>query len=152
MRGLSLLGLLLPRSIGLLLLSPPVHLSPGSVGEVRLALEDGDEALDHAVILRAWPNYVVGRACHPLRNLLVGGRLSRYWRMWTILQAESWVIDTIRWGYRLQLLLDPPFTACPSSSRIPSLVEQLIGLRNAVAILVNKGAMVRLVGPVSPGF
>ncbi|XP_048255120.1 uncharacterized protein LOC124112582 [Haliotis rufescens] len=81
----------------------------------------------------------------------VGARLQTYWENWEQVFDDPWVVNMIRYGYRLDLKADPPLTATPlegfySEADLPILAD-------AIGRLVEKRAVRELALPeITPGF
>ena len=79
----------------------------------------------------------------PTRVPRVGGCLSKKWRSWQELGAEPWTVSTIRRGYRLPFLQEPPPLssvpiAFPSYRSNPVKAE---ALNAEVRAMMEKGAL-----------
>ena len=82
----------------------------------------------------------------------VGGCLSLHWQVWSDKGADPWVVEVLRWRYRVPFLLKPPLAAepIPFPSYSPSSIRGK-ALEKEVQSLVEKGA-VELAPLPSPGF
>ena len=87
----------------------------------------------------------------PFRTLS-GGCLSLHWQAWRDRGAEPWVVEVLRFGYRLPFLSTPPLSAAPipMPSYSPTSIKGA-ALEEATLGLIVKGA-VELAPLPSPGF
>ena len=75
----------------------------------------------------------------------------QHWRVWESWGADHWVVEVLRFGYRVPFLATPPLSdvPIPLPSYSPSSIRGL-ALSDAVADLCMKGAIEP--APLSPGF
>ena len=87
----------------------------------------------------------------PFRTLS-GGCLSLHWQAWRDRGAEPWVVEVLRFGYRLPFLSAPPLSGAPlpMPSYSPTSIKGA-ALEEVTLALVAKGA-VELAPLPSPGF
>ena len=73
---------------------------------------------------------------------LSGGCLSLHWQAWRDRGAEPWVVEVLRYGYRIPFLCDPPLSRAPISlpSYHPSSIKG-VALRDCSQALVAKSAV-----------
>ena len=83
----------------------------------------------------------------------VGGCLSRHWRQWQAIGAETWVVTVLRDGYRVPFMASPPPLARTPVSfptyRAGSPRAQ--ALRQEVEVMLAKGAL-EIARDPGPGF
>ena len=90
---------------------------------------------------------VPGVGAEPARDagpvpLPVGGCLQRHWTEWLGIGAGEWVVKTLRYGYVLPFLRDPPLSGFPVAFPSYGLgTERHIALGQAVSELLAKGAV-----------
>ena len=79
------------------------------------------------------------------------GYLGNHWRVWESWGADRWVVEVLRFSYRVLFLVTPPLSnvPIPLPSYSPSSIREL-ALSAAVADLRAKGAIEP--APPSPGF
>ena len=80
-----------------------------------------------------------------------GGCLGQHWRRWESWGADRWVVEVLRFGYRVTFLATTPLSNVPTPlpSYSPSSIRGL-ALTAAVADLRDKGAIEP--APPSPGY
>jgi hypothetical protein len=78
----------------------------------------------------------------------------KFYENWEALTDDRWTLSVIRAGFRLVFLQDPPLTSRPPFSRIPTALantrHQTLG--KEVESLLEKGAVIELFQPFTPGF
>ena len=81
----------------------------------------------------------------------IGGCLSQFWSAWRDREADPWVVEVLREGYRIPLSVTPPLAKEPVSisSYAPSSIKGR-ALAEEIESLVEKGAVE--LAPPSPGF
>ena len=77
----------------------------------------------------------------PLPHLPVGGRLVSFVNVWEEIDAESWVLSTIRKGLRLQFITRPPLTSTPIPVSLPVNPERRQVLLDELHKMLTKGAV-----------
>ena len=82
---------------------------------------------------------------------VIGGCFGQHWRVWESWGADCWVVEVLRFGYRVPFLAAPPLSnvPIPLPSYSPSSIRGL-ALTAAVADLHEKGAIE--LAPPSPGY
>ena len=73
---------------------------------------------------------------------VIGGCLGYHWRVWESWGADRWVVEVLRFGYRVPFLVTPHLSnvPIPLPSYSPSFIRGL-ALSAAVADLRAKGAI-----------
>ena len=80
--------------------------------------------------------------------LQVGACLQRHWQEWEKIGAGEWVVKTLRYGYVLPFLRDPPLSESPVE--FPSYMagsERHLALCVAVEEMLQKGAIEPVLHP-----
>lgn len=80
--------------------------------------------------------------------LQVGACLQRHWQEWDKIGAGEWVVKTLRYGYVLPFLKDPPLSGSPvefPSYKVGS--ERHLALEVAVEEMLRKGAIEPVLDP-----
>lgn len=83
----------------------------------------------------------------PEPQLPVGGRISNFFREWSSITKDSWVLSIVRDGYKIPFGEFPPTTSLPRF-----LMPQHSALHEVLVMLLEKGAVERVFVPSSPGF
>ena len=98
----------------------------------------------------------------PISNLsppVIGGRLSNFWRAWEEIGAEPWVVQTLKEGYRIPFLVNPPLQLglkCDTTPHVrllsPHDMNEIkrVSLDQAVEDMIEKGAIE--IAPLTLGF
>ena len=106
--------------------------------------------------LPAWPSEA------PISDLsppVIGGRLSNFWRAWEEIGAEPWVVQTLKEGYRIPFLINPPLglgLKCGTTPHVMLLSprgmneSKTVSLDQAVKDMIEKGAIE--IAPLTVGF
>ena len=82
----------------------------------------------------------------------VGGRISKAWMNWSLITDSKWVLDVVRWGYKLEFIEPPPLTSFPifDELKLPELQNQAV--HDQVMELLTKGAIAEVLNPYTPRF
>ena len=78
----------------------------------------------------------------------VGGRLQKFWKVWQDLGADPWVVSTIKHGYAIEFIHQPPLSTTPIfglNSNHPQVKVEILKM-------IQKGALEEVLNPFSPGF
>ena len=83
---------------------------------------------------------------------LVGGRLTKAISNWYLVTQNSWVLNVIKNGYRLEFAYDPPLTSQPILDELTLPPHQRQAVRDQVQELVTQGAVEKVANPFTPRF
>ena len=75
---------------------------------------------------------------------LVGGRLSQFAEEWSRVTSDQWVLDTVKFGYRLEFTGHPPQSSTRRQTTVPDDPEQKLALLGEIQQLEAKAAIRRV--------
>ena len=105
-----------------------------SHGLNRIKLVKGVSCVNQCLSAPSVPNVP-----HVVTEISVGGRLQSFWQVWQRLGANPRVVSVLRDGYNL------PFGEKPQLSRFPLIVRKYASLLEALASLIQKQAVEKVV-------
>jgi len=82
----------------------------------------------------------------------VGGRLQETWKVWEQLNLDSWVVETLRRGYKFNFVEKPPLTTIPSVISLPKDTVKREAMMELIQGLLTKRVVERVIKDDSPGF
>ncbi|KAJ8039832.1 hypothetical protein HOLleu_13957 [Holothuria leucospilota] len=92
-------------------------------------------------------NYPIFQGAHPIRLLpAVGGRLLRFAEFWEMLDPDSWVLQTISEGYKIEFSATPPVTGLMKAAPVPQDPAQRLAVEKEMDDLSK-----RAIRKASPG-
>ena len=80
----------------------------------------------------------------------VGGRVSLAWRNWRLITDSEWVLDVVRFGYKLEFAEYPPMSSQPVYEELGLPPLQTQAVHDQVLELVDQGAIAEVLNPFYP--
>lgn len=76
---------------------------------------------------------------HP--DQIVGGRLQRFYKVWTQITSDKFVLETIRRGYRIEFTGRPRLSRVPLWTNVPKALDKRLALEEGIEKLIAKEAI-----------
>ena len=86
------------------------------------------------------------------QNNKVAGRCSKAWENWRLVTDSSWVLDVVRYGYKLEFASQPPLTTHPIFDELSLPTHQKQAVHDQVMDLLDQGAVALVKNPHTPRF
>lgn len=128
--------------------------SQSTLEEVSSVTTEAEVASAEALVAvqdRDFPHPNDYSLCIPLPRVPVGGRLAHFSAQWEHLPSPDWSLKIIREGLKLSFLALPPLSLAPIPVQLPHNKERREVLLQEFQLLVEKGALERVVDG-GPGF
>ena len=82
----------------------------------------------------------------------VGGRISLAWQNWQMVTQNQWILDVVRYGYKLEFQEYPPLTSTPIFEELNLPKAEKLAVHEQVQELINQGAVAEVLNPYTPRF